>query len=495
MRLRVALLGIYHETNTFLDKPTTLEDFGDGHWFFGNDIITEYKDAYHEIGGMIEVLDKEGIDIVPVMFAQAIPGGVITAKTYEYLLERMMKELEAVLPVDGCLIVPHGAGVSEAFEDMDGHWISILREKVGKSIPIFGSFDPHANLSQLMIDSANGLVAYKKNPHVDQRDAGRSVATLLVGFLKKEIKPVQLLLQTPLVISIEQQYTERDPCKSLFRYAAQLSEQPGVLSVSIAFGFPYADVKDMGTSVIVITDDDKDLAMSIGKKLETYLLEHREQFVGNKMETSAVLPLIDESKKPLLLLDMGDNVGGGGPGNSTHILKTLEEFGFSKSFICLYDPEAVKEAALHNLQESFELSIVNSVGESEKYSVTLIKVCDGKYTEPNPRHGGQLNYDIGRIAIVVTKKGNTIMLTSLRAFPGSLRQLTTFNVNPESFDIIVAKGVNAPIAAYEPVCSTIIQVNTPGVTQADMRLFTYNNRRKPLYPFENINSKMGLVDE
>jgi microcystin degradation protein MlrC len=68
--------------------------------------------------------------------------------------------------------------------------------------------------------------------------------------------------------------------------------------------------------------------------------------------------------------------------------------------------------------------------------------------------------------------------------PFSLYQLTSQGVEPSDFDAIVAKGVNAPIAAYAPVCPTVIQVNTPGVTQADMTLFRFENRRKPLFPFE-----------
>ena len=68
--------------------------------------------------------------------------------------------------------------------------------------------------------------------------------------------------------------------------------------------------------------------------------------------------------------------------------------------------------------------------------------------------------------------------------PFSLQQLISQGIQPADFDAIVAKGVNAPIAAYAPVCQTIIQVDTPGVTQADMTKFPFKNRRKPLFPFE-----------
>ncbi|MEY3283858.1 MAG: hypothetical protein RIR86_1871, partial [Acidobacteriota bacterium] len=77
-----------------------------------------------------------------------------------------------------------------------------------------------------------------------------------------------------------------------------------------------------------------------------------------------------------------------------------------------------------------------------------------------------------------------IMITSQRVMPFSLQQLISHGIDPAAFDAIVAKGVNAPIAAYAPVCPTMVQVDTPGVTQADMTRFEYRHRRRPLFPFE-----------
>ena len=63
-------------------------------------------------------------------------------------------------------------------------------------------------------------------------------------------------------------------------------------------------------------------------------------------------------------------------------------------------------------------------------------------------------------------------------------QLVSSGIDPLAYDVIVAKGVHAPVAAYEPVCPTLIRVNTPGITTADMDQLEYQNRRKPLFPFE-----------
>ncbi len=488
MALKVALLGIYHESNTFAEQPTTLSDFHNGHYIKANAIREEYQEAHHEIGGMLEVMDEQGIEVVPVLYAEATPGGTVSAETYQQLLGNMMEELEKTLPVDGCLVVPHGAGVSEDISDMDGDWLSKLRNSLGESIPIMGTLDLHANVSTKMVSTTNALVAYKRNPHLDQRQTGREAADLMVRYLRGEINPVQVLVQVPVAISIEQQFTDNQPCKSLYSYAMALKQQQGILSISIQLGFPYADVEEMGTSIIVVSDNDPDLALSTARKLESYIIDRRDHFVGQKTNVAASLKLLETCKKPALLLDMGDNVGGGGPGNNICILEALEKENTFKYFICIYDPQAVKQASQHQQGTSFELSITGTDTQGikvYKMKVTLVKMLEGNFSEDNPRHGGQVNFSMGQTALVANTIGSIIMLTTLRVVPFSLRQLTSFNIDPATFDAIIAKGVIAPIAAYAPVCPTIIQVNTPGVTQADMTLFNFKNRRKPLFPFEN----------
>jgi hypothetical protein len=49
----------------------------------------------------------------------------------------------------------------------------------------------------------------------------------------------------------------------------------------------------------------------------------------------------------------------------------------------------------------------------------------------------------------------------------------------------VAKGVNAPIAAYRDACNKFIRVNTIGSTCADLDKLAFHRRRKPLYSFDS----------
>ena len=486
---RIALLGIYHESNTFIPRKTVLEDFRNGHWFFGDEIAKEYRNAHHEIGGMLEVLENAGLEACPVMFAEATPGGIITTETYETLLQSMLECLKGKLPVDGCLVIPHGAGVSEQESDMDGHWLTMVREVLGEDVPIMGTLDLHANVSQRMITATNALVAYRKNPHLDQRECGKEAASLLVNYLKGKCKPVQYLVQTPLTISIEQQLTDVEPCKSLYEVAAKAGRETGVMSVSVALGFPYADVHEMGTSVLVVTDNDSLQARRTAEELGTYLIKNRHRYIGLRLSVDSAIKSLDNREGPTLLLDMGDNIGGGSPGNGLGLLRELEKEKKYRYFSYQFDPIAAGMSANCRIGDSFPLMLTgfDETGPASiVIQVTLKSIVDGRFREDQPRHGGQVAYDMGVTAIVETPGGGTLMVSSKRIPPFSLKQLTAFGIEPKDFDVLVAKGVNAPIAAYGPVCKHIVQVDTPGVTQADVTRFSFNHRRKPLFPFEDL---------
>jgi microcystin degradation protein MlrC len=185
---------------------------------------------------------------------------------------------------------------------------------------------------------------------------------------------------------------------------------------------------------------------------------------------------------------MGDNVGGGSPADGTILAQALHQRKIPKSFVCLYDPESVAQA-----QASGEWGVRrfrvggktdNRHGEPLDCEATVVGLFDGLFDEPQPRHGGFTHMDQGPTAVLRTDDGLTIMLTSRRTPPFSLRQLTAHGIQPEDYQILVAKGVSAPVAAYKEVSKHFIRVNTPGCTTADIEHLTYRHRRRPMFPFE-----------
>lgn len=458
--MRVAILGIYHESNTFVERPTVYKDFENSHLLMGQAIVEEYEDAYHEIGGLISSLTCKEIEVLPVYFAEATPGGTIDAGCYRLLLHEMMDALEQVLPVDGLMVVVHGAAVSDEFPDMDGDWLSRVRERVGPDVPIVGTLDPHGNVSELMVDSTDALIAYRSNPHIDQRETGMKAGQLMKRLLVEKIRVNQLFVQLPLAISIEQQNTAMEPCASLYRLAERMEAEGEIICLSILLGFPYADVLEMGMSLVIVTYDDQPGARSASGRIREHILRNKQAFIGRKQRVDEIFPTMAALPKPVLLLDMGDNIGGGSSGDSTFLLDALERHGLSNACICICNPDAILQSAKYGVGDHFSISLkgANEYNREEPYVVQLLSRQDGSFDELNPRHGGQRHYDMGEVVIVKTSAGNSILLSSLRVPPFSSQQLSAFGLLPETFDYIIAKGVNAPIAAFETICKTIVQV-------------------------------------
>jgi microcystin degradation protein MlrC len=291
-----------------------------------------------------------------------------------------------------------------------------------------------------------------------------------------------------------------------------------VLDTSIVEGYPYADVEQMGMSWITITDNNSKLAEKISKDLAYKAWDKREDlnrsvpsirealkeaqniYVGPKPEGEEnYVPTdgsaLQEAEKtehshlgPVVLMDAGDNIGGGSTADSTHILKVAQEMKIDGFLQTLYDPESVEVCV--NAGEGAEVTIDvggktdNMHGEPITITGTVIGIHDGKYEEHRPSHGGFRFHNDGLRVRVDTNDGKTIILTSLRTHNKTREQLYSMGIKPENYKVIVAKGVSSPRPAYQPIASEIIVVNSPGVTSADLSTFEYKNIRKSLFPFQ-----------
>jgi len=487
--MRIGIIAFLHESNTFVSEATTIEHFRENTLLLGDD-VRQMQKSHHEVAGFFEALaEVDSCEAVPIFAARATPYGTITAEAHAELIELLCRAMDQAGPIDGLLVAPHGATVSEPQPDVDGHWLSLVRERLGPSTPIIGTLDPHANLSARMVTAADALVAYRSNPHLDQLAVGVEAGRLMVKTLQAAIRPTMAACMPAMAINIEKQQTTLPPCLPLYQLADRQLELPGVLSNSILLGFPYSDVEEMGSAAIVVTDDEPQQAQQLVDQLGDYLWENREQFVGDFLTIQQALDRSAELDGRVCLLDMGDNVGGGSPADSTLLLHALVEAGHDDSFVCLYDPQSVQQAKEVGVggSDRFSLGARTDQLHGSPFECEM-KVLgfyeDGNFHEDRPRHGGMTDADQGPTAVLQVPGGVTVMLTSLRMPPFSLSQLTTFGVNPNAFQILVAKGVNLPVAAYEEVCGHMVRANTAGVTTADMRQLEYQHRRRPLFPFE-----------
>src|SRR5205814_5951949 len=172
---------------------------------------------------------------------------------------------------------------------------------------------------------------------------------------------------------------------------------------------------------------------------------------------------------PVVLVDLGDTIGGGSAADSTVLLHELIRQKATGSGVVLYDPEAVRVCAEAGVGGAV---VVDAGGKIDPHAppvrVTgrVVTIHDGRYEEERPRHGGIRHNDQGLTAVIATDDANIVVLNSLRHPPFSLVQLTSLGLHPEQARVLVVKAAVAYKAAYAPVAQRIIEVDTPGLTAA-----------------------------
>ncbi len=491
--MRIATLGFSHEANTFSATPASLDQWQRAGILVGDEIIAQYSTAEATISGFLELAREEpDVEVVPLLFSRITPMGSIPADAYEHIVGLMLDALAAQGPWDGVLLAQHGAAVSEEFPDADGEAVRRVRELVGPDVPIGTTLDMHANVSQLLVDNADVVTVYQTNPHVDARVRALEAARLIYRTVRGEIRPTIALEMPPVAINILRQGTDDSPMKELLERAATQAQRRGVLSVSVVEGYPYADVAEMGMSFLAVTDDDPVLARDVATTLARSAWDQRKEFEATGVSIEDALRRANEAEHaPVVLLDTGDNVGAGSPADSTHLLAAAQRLGVRGVFCSLCDPAAVQDCISAGVGAKVELAVGGKTddmhGEPVMVRGTVRLLSDGQWEDPGETHGGFRFFDTGPGALLSTEDGHDVLLTSRPQGNVSLQQLRAVGLEPTTQPIIIAKGVNSPRAAFEPIAAEMIYVATPGVTSADLSTFTYRHRR-PMFPFERETS-------
>jgi microcystin degradation protein MlrC len=479
---RIGVAGFLHESNTFVSRRTVYDDFASTSLTWGQAMVDRWQDSPHELGGMLTGCAEEGFQAVPLYATFAVPGGPVEQGTFERIAGELEEQLRASMLLDGLLLALHGATVAEHQPDADGEIVRRIRGLVGPDLPLVITFDLHANLSPQMIELSNAAIGYRTNPHLDQHDRGREAASLIGRVVRGEVIPQQALVQLPLVIANSKQHTAALPASSLYQDLECVLLRPGILSASIAMGFAHADVAEMGASFLAVADRDPSAARAAAEWMSWRAWENRAQLRSE-------LPGVEEAVRraaaslvtPVVLMDVGDNAGGGAAANSTVLLEELQRQGVPNGLIVLFDPESVAACQAVGVRNPVSLRLG---GRLEVNGIVRV-LADGIFEETQVRHGGWKWNDQGITAVIETADRHTIVLTSRRMAPFSLEQLLSLGIHPERKRVLIVKGVIAPRAAYEPVASQFILVDTPGQTADNPARLPYKNRRRPLYPLDD----------
>ncbi|MFL4999117.1 MAG: M81 family metallopeptidase, partial [Xanthobacteraceae bacterium] len=289
--IRIAVLNFVHETVTFLPNDTTLDDFvHDDSPARGEALLAWEPRSY--MGGFVKVArEHAGVELVgiesPLWPRTGTGSGWITREAYEHFLGRMIAELERGGTWHGVYLALHGAmgvrGVARPEADIARR----VREVVGRDAFLAGTFDPHGNEDAEFLRQADFAFCAKYFPHYDSRLQGERAARMLIRAIRGDYTPTTATVKVPLLTATVLQWTGASPWIDLVQRALTWEAREPDLYLNVFFGFPFADVPDVGMTVQAMANGKPELARRAAEDVATWAWRRREAL----LKTATVHPI------------------------------------------------------------------------------------------------------------------------------------------------------------------------------------------------------------
>jgi microcystin degradation protein MlrC len=488
--MRIAVAGFQHETNTFAPVKADYEAFVVAKSFpplcRGEDMDRRVRGKKLPVAGAIATLEAAGAETVPLLWCLATPSAQVTRDAYERITGELLSMLAAAGPLDGICLELHGAMVAEHIDDGEGELLRRIREKVGKDLPIAVSLDLHANMTAAMIEHADYIDMYRYYPHTDLAETGARAAAGLLRILESGKRPAKAFRQIDFLIPINGGCTDFGPARDI--YLSLMPEMddtiPGLQGLSFASGFPHADFPDCGPSVFAYADT-QDVADAAVDQLAAEIRRREGDFLPEFYAApEAVARALEKAKgasRPITISDTQDNPGGGGPGDTTGVLRALIDADAKGAVIgAIIDPETA--ATAHEAGEGavadFAIGGKRLPGDTPvRCRARVLRARSDGWTAVGAMKGGMV-VDLGRVALLEIEPSGVLVAVASR--PSQTLDRSIFQhlgLVPEKLPIIAVKSSVHFRADFTPLSEAIIVAKAPGPVAIDHSELPYKRLR------------------
>jgi microcystin degradation protein MlrC len=479
MHLFTASLGT--ETNTFSPIPTGAQLFADTSLVRGG-AYPANPDLFSL--PMLEFRDRaraRGWRVTESLCAFAVPAGHTVQRVYEAFRDEILADLRHAMPVDAVLLSLHGAMVADATVSCETDLVQRIRAVVGADVPVGVELDLHCHLTEALVAAATTIVIFKEYPHIDVRERAAELFDIIAATVEGKARPRMAVFDCRMLGLYP---TPIEPMASFVRKIQGLEGRDGVLSISIAHGFPWGDVPDAGTRVLVVADGDAAKGASLARTLGLELRSLREQIEVPWLPLDAALDQAAAAPAgPIVLADMADNAGGGAPSDSTFVLSAMLERGMGDAALgCIWDAGAVAlcfeagEGARLKLRVGGKLGPMSGEPLDLDVKVTrLVREAIQEGLGAKTRMGDCAAIHAGGIDIVLNAKRTQTFTPS--AF-------INLGIDPAAKRYVVVKSMNHFRAGFAPIAKAILYVASPGAIDFDYRRVAYARVKRPIYPLD-----------
>ena len=483
---RIAIGAIFTECNHLGGVPIELSWFERYELMRGDEILTIDAGV---IGGMLQVLQAEQLEPLPLLWASTCPGGPLTAGCYQALKDELLDALRNSLPVAGVLLPLHGAAAAEGVDDLEGDIISAVRLTVGADVPIVVTLDLHAHITPEMVRHADALVAWETYPHADAFETGQRGARLLADAVLGRSHPTMAVAKVPVITSAVYGSSHGDdPFAQLMRQAKALEAIEGVLSTSLILVHPYLDCAEMGSGAVVITDNDPALAQKLAGELATAYWARRFEFEPEMWSPeAAVIQGGQLDGGPILLIETADCCGGGGAGDSVATLKALLDADVAESaLVPVVDPDVAQACHRAGVGSQVTIRLGHQLdprwGSAIEVTGTVEQLSDGCFTY----HGGiydGVEGNMGSTAVLVVGSIR-ILITTYGTYDWRDEQYSALGLDPLRVKYLVVKNPMNYRMVYGERAKGVFILDTPGPTPATVRHIEFQKLQRPFFPLD-----------
>ncbi len=449
------------ETNTFSNMPTAMSGFQS--FFLRHGTATQeppnlMTEALHLWRARAEAL---GWTVTESLAAIAEPAGRTTAACYESLVQEITTDLEGSGGADVILLQLHGAMVAEGIDDCEGDVLRRVR-RICPDATIGVSLDQHCHLTQAMLDESDLIICFKEYPHDDASARADELFDLARRAHAGEIRPVMHMYDCRM---INLYLTKTGAMRSFVDQMSKREQDPGILSISLGHGFPWGDVADVGARMLVVSDDAPDLAARTAQQLGEAFFDLRQEVSCHPLPLCAALDQAAASTQgPVVLADMGDNSGGGAPGDSTFLLRGLLERGFHNFATGIYwDPMVVQLCQDAGEGSHMRLRIGGKTGAESGDPVDL-PVLVKRIRSGLGQHLGQGLEPLGTMVWLRAQNEVDILVNDLRTQVYHPEAFEQMGIDLSEKAIVTVKSLFHFYGPFAKVASKIIQIATPGGT-------------------------------
>ncbi|HPU50569.1 MAG TPA: M81 family metallopeptidase [Burkholderiaceae bacterium] len=492
-RLFTACLGT--ETNSFSPIPTGLGLFAQTMLVRNGQFGTVSNLFALPLHLWRERAATRGWTVIEGVAAFAAPAGDTTRAAYETLRDEIVGGLRAALPVDAVMLNLHGAMIADGYPDAEGDLMAAVRAVVGPTVPIVGELDLHCHLTRLKVDSADALVIFKEYPHVDVRERAAEVFSLLERMLDDGLKPVMAMHDCRMLGFYP---TTREPMLGIVQEMHRLEREPGILSVSLAHGFPWGDTPEVGTRVLVVTDNDPALAARTARALGDRIWAARDQMVPPLYSIDQAIDHVlgaAPNDKPFVLADTADNAGIGACGDSTFLLARLIERGVGGVALSpLWDPGATALAHDAGVGARLSMRIGGKLGPASGPPLDLsVRVMGLARNAVQPFGGAMAPLgDVAWLRVGVGSGANRDQPTDAESIDIVVNQsrIQSFDpacfsqagIDPSRYRALVVKSTQHFHAGFAPIAREILYLSAPGTGSMNFESLPHTRVTQPLWP-------------